>query len=76
MSRYNRKEIRLKNIIFESDNLIAMEKLLSQYRGKIDVMPIDPPYNTNIRGIGYQDYDTEWSDFMKQRLVLLTWKIM
>ena len=70
MPGYNRKEIRLKNIIFESDNLIAMEKLLSQYRGKIDVMPIDPPYNTNIRGIGYQDYDTEWLGFMKQRLVL------
>ena len=47
-----------------------MQNLLPDYKGKIDVMPIDPPYNTNISGIGYQDYDSEWLDFMKQRLIL------
>lgn len=60
----------MKHLIIESDNLIAMEQLLPEYRGKIDVMPIDPPYNTNIRGIGYQDYDSEWLNFMEQRLIL------
>jgi adenine-specific DNA-methyltransferase len=47
-----------------------MQNLLPDYKGKIDVMPIDPPYNTNISGIGYLDYDSQWLDFMKQRLIL------
>ena len=60
----------MKNLIIESDNLIAMQNLLPDYKGKIDVMPIDPPYNTNISGIGYLDYDSQWLDFIKQRLIL------
>lgn len=58
----------MKNLIIESDNLIAMQKLLPKYAGKIDVMPIDPPYNTNISNIGYRDFDDEWAKFMRQRL--------
>lgn len=60
----------MKNLIIESDNLIAMQKLLREYEGKIDVMPIDPPYNTNIEYIEYQDggYDNGWTDFMHVRL--------
>ena len=48
MFRRYRKEKLMENLIIESDNLIAMRKLLPEYEGKIDVMPIDPPYNTNI----------------------------
>lgn len=58
----------MKNLIIESDNLIAMNKLLPVYEGKIDVMPIDPPYNTNISHIGYKDYDDKWKAFMEERL--------
>lgn len=58
----------MKNLIIESDNLIAMNKLLPVYEGKIDVMPIDPPYNTNISHIGYKDYDYKWKAFMEERL--------
>lgn len=58
----------MKNLIIESDNLIAMEKLLCEYEGKIDVMPIDPPYNTNISYIGYKDFDSGWNAFMRERL--------
>ena len=36
------------NWIIENDNLIGMQELLLTYEGKIDVMPIDPPYNTDI----------------------------
>ena len=63
-------EIKLKNIIIESDNLIAMQNLLSTYEGKIDVMPIDPPYNTEIDYIEYKDgdYDNGWVNFMQARL--------
>ncbi len=58
----------MKNLIIESDNLIAMKKLLSDYEGKIDVMPIDPPYNTNISYVGYKDFDLDWNTFMRERL--------
>ena len=36
----------MSHLIIESDNLAAMERLLPDYEGKVDVMPIDPPYNT------------------------------
>ena len=63
-------EIKLKNLIIESDNLIAMQNLLPTYEGKIDVMPIDPPYNTEIDYIEYKDgnYDNGWINFMQTRL--------
>ena len=63
-------EIKLKNLIIESDNLIAMQNLLSSYEGKIDVMPIDPPYNTEIEYIEYKDgnYENGWINFMQARL--------
>ena len=63
-------EIKLKNLIIESDNLIAMQNLLPTYEGKIDVMPIDPPYNTEIDYIEYKDgnYDNGWINFMQARL--------
>ena len=63
-------EIKLKNLIIESDNLIAMQNLLPTYEGKIDVMPIDPPYNTEIDYIEYKDgnYDNGWGNFMQARL--------
>lgn len=63
-------EIKLKNLIIESDNLIAMQNLLPMYEGKIDVMPIDPPYNTEIDYIEYKDgnYDNGWVNFMQARL--------
>ncbi len=58
----------MKNLIIESDNLIAMQKLLKDFEGKIDVMPIDPPYNTEIDYIEYKDKEEDWAVFMKERL--------
>ena len=60
----------MRNIIIENDNLIAMQELLTEYEGKIDVMPIDPPYNTEIAHIGYKDsgYTDGWVEFMRPRL--------
>ena len=62
----------MKNLIIESDNLIAMQNLLPTYEGKIDVIPIDPPYNTEIDYIEYKDgnYDNGWENFMQARLEL------
>ena len=60
----------MRNIIIENDNLIAMQALLPEYEGRIDVMPIDPPYNTDISHIGYKDsgYTDGWVEFMRPRL--------
>ena len=60
----------MRNLIIENDNLIAMQELLPEYEGKIDVMPIDPPYNTDISHIGYKDsgYKDGWAEFMRPRL--------
>ena len=60
----------MRNLIIENDNLIAMQELLPEYEGKIDVMPIDPPYNTDISHIGYKDsgYKDGWVAFMRPRL--------
>lgn len=58
----------MENLIIESDNLIAMRNMLPDYEGKIDVMPIDPPYNTNISYVGYKDFDNDWNVFMSERL--------
>jgi adenine specific DNA methylase Mod len=60
----------MRNLIIENDNLIAMQELLPEYEGKIDVMPIDPPYNTDISHIGYKDsgYTDGWAEFMRPRL--------
>ena len=65
MSRCGRMEGLKLHRIIESDNLIALEKLMPEYDGKIDVMPIDPPYNTAVSYIGYQDsgYENGWGGF-------------
>jgi len=34
------------NMIIEGDNLIALKALLPQFTGRINVIYIDPPYNT------------------------------
>lgn len=42
----NYRELKHQNIIIEGDNLEAMLKLLPYYKGKIDLIYIDPPYMT------------------------------
>lgn len=44
--------------------------MLPTLQGKIDVMPIDPPYNTKVDYISYKDgyYEEGWENFMRPRL--------
>ncbi len=60
------------NIVIEADNLNALQYLREDYLGKIDVITIDPPYNTDINYIGYKDsnYSEGWGKFMADRLIL------
>ena len=43
------------NLVIEGDNRQAMMSLLPQYADKIDVVLIDPPYNTGKRDFRYND---------------------
>jgi adenine-specific DNA-methyltransferase len=40
-----KEEQKSKNLVIEGDNLLAMATLY-QYRGKINLIIADPPYNT------------------------------
>lgn len=65
------------HIIIEGDNLHALTTLSYTHAGKIDVIYIDPPYNTGNKDFVYNDsyVDTEdsyrhskWLSFMAKRL--------
>lgn len=43
------------NLIIHGDNLEALKALLPRYAGKVDVIYIDPPYNTGTDGWAYND---------------------
>ncbi|MBI1213191.1 MAG: site-specific DNA-methyltransferase [Alphaproteobacteria bacterium] len=43
------------NLIIHGDNLEALKALLPRYAGKVDVIYIDPPYNTGNEGWSYND---------------------
>lgn len=61
----------LTNLLFESENLYTLKSMQGKYKGKIDSILIDPPYNSHIDYIGYKDgnYD-DYILFMKERLAL------
>lgn len=65
------------HIIIEGDNLEALTTLAYTHAGKIDVIYIDPPYNTGNKDFVYNDsyVDSEdnyrhskWLSFMSRRL--------
>ena len=65
------------NFLIEGDNLAALKLLEKTHRGKIDLIYIDPPYNTGNKDFIYNDSyvdktDTfrhsKWLSFMKKRL--------
>ena len=65
------------HILIEGDNLLALTNLCATHQGKIDVIYIDPPYNTGNKYFVYNDcyVDSEdafrhskWLSFMSKRL--------
>lgn len=67
------------NLIIEGDNLHSLNTLLYTHREKVDVIYIDPPYNTGNKDFVYNDryVDKEdswrhssWLSFMEKRLRL------
>ena len=59
------------NIFISADNYPALQKLLPDYQNKIDIIYIDPPYNTG-NSFAYKDNfaSDEWLSFMARRLRL------
>ena len=43
------------NMIIHGDNLIALKSLLPKFEGRVDLVYIDPPYNTGNEGWIYND---------------------
>lgn len=67
------------HVLIEGDNLHALTALNFTHEGKIDVIYIDPPYNTGNKDFVYNDsfVDSEdgfrhskWISFMNKRLIL------
>lgn len=67
------------HVLINADNFHALQLLLYAYEGKVDVIYIDPPYNTGARDWKYNnDYvnktDTwrhsKWLSMLKKRLLL------
>ncbi len=67
------------NILIEGDNYHALSVLNYTHKGKIDVIYIDPPYNTGNKDFVYNDdyvdledpyRHSKWISFMEKRLRL------
>src|SRR3972149_5831027 len=67
------------NILIEGDNYHALSVLNYTHKGKIDVIYIDPPYNTGNKDFIYNDKyvdkedayrHSKWLSFMEKRLRL------
>lgn len=65
------------NFLLEGDNLHSLRLLEKTHRGKIDVIYIDPPYNTKNKDFIYDDAfvdgtdgyrHSKWISFMAERL--------
>ena len=58
------------NLIIKGNNLLALHTLKTQFRGRVKLIYIDPPYNIAGDSFGYNDSfnHSTWLTFMKNRL--------
>ncbi len=58
------------NLIIKGNNLIALHTLKNQFRGKVKLIYLDPPYNLKGDSFGYNDSfnHSTWLTFMRNRL--------
>ena len=64
------------NLLLQGENLLVLEQLAETYEGKIDVVYVDPPYNTGMQALGYVDEfgdgqacrHSHWLSAMRNRL--------
>lgn len=53
------------NFLIEGDNLASLKLLEKTHKGRIDLIYIDPPYNTGIKDFVYDDTFVEKSDLYR-----------
>lgn len=60
------------NLIIKGNNLLALSSLLEKYEGQVQMIYIDPPFNTGSDSFKYNDKfnRSSWLTFMKSRLEL------
>lgn len=67
------------NFLIEGDNLHSLKLLEKTHKGKVDVIYIDPPYNTGAKDFVYDDCcvdatdgyrHSKWLSFMNERLTI------
>lgn len=60
------------NLIIKGNNLLALHSLKKQYAGKVKLIYIDPPFNTENDSFCYNDSFTRstWLTFMRNRLTI------
>jgi len=58
------------NLIIKGNNLLVLHSLLKEFRGKVKLIYIDPPYNTGNDEFQYNDSfnHSTWLTFMRNRL--------
>jgi adenine-specific DNA-methyltransferase len=58
------------NLVIKGNNLLALHSLKKEFKGKIKLIYIDPPYNTGSDSFRYNDNfnHSTWLTFMKNRL--------
>jgi len=58
------------NLIIKGNNLLALHTLKKVYTGKVDLIFIDPPFNTDKDSFQYNDSfnRSSWLSFMRNRL--------
>lgn len=60
------------NLIIKGNNLLGLSTLLERFAGQVQLIYIDPPYNTGNDSFKYNDRfnHSSWLTFMKNRLEL------
>lgn len=58
------------NLLIKGNNIFALYSLLPRFRGKVKLIFLDPPYNTDSDTFQYNDSfnHSSWLTFMKNRL--------
>ncbi|EOI2937080.1 site-specific DNA-methyltransferase [Campylobacter jejuni] len=72
LSAFDNLDEILNGELVKADNFQALNSLMPKYQGKIDLIYIDPPYNTGNDGFVYTDKfnHSSWLAMMKNRLDL------
>lgn len=72
LSEFNNLEDNLDGVLIKSDNFQALNTILPKYEGRVDLIYIDPPFNTG-EDFDYKDrfQDSTWLTLMENRLELV-----